>query len=111
MRPSPIHKLHLKSYPSPKLQNRSLTAGRRGYLASEPENAKGEADFVALVFRRGWIFEILGIMIAGMGLYKTGFLSARLPSRVYLRTAIIGYVISATLVLGGLYQSRRFGFS
>jgi uncharacterized protein len=88
-----------------------VKAGRSGYLASEPENAKGEADFVALVFRRGWIFEILGIMIAGMGLYKTGFLSARLPSRVYLRTAIIGYVISATLVLGGLYQSRRFGFS
>ena len=70
MRPSPIHKLHLKSYPSPKLQNRSLTAGRRGYLASEPDNAKGEADFVALVFRTGWVFEVLGIMIAGMGLYK-----------------------------------------
>jgi hypothetical protein len=70
MRPSPIHKLHLKSYPSPKLQNRSLTAGRRGYLASEPDNAKGEADFIALVFRTGWVFEVLGIMIAGMGLYK-----------------------------------------
>src|ERR1700726_3927814 len=70
MRPSPIHKLHLKSHPSPKLQNRSLTAGRRGYLASEPDNAKGEADFVALVFRTGWVFEVLGIMIAGMGLYK-----------------------------------------
>jgi hypothetical protein len=47
-----------------------LTAGRRGYLASEPDNAKGEADFVALVFRTGWVFEVLGIMIAGMGLYK-----------------------------------------
>ena len=70
MRPSPIHKLHLKSYPSPNLQTRSLTAGRRGYLASEPDNAKGEADFVALVFRTGWVFEVLGIMIAGMGLYK-----------------------------------------
>jgi len=30
-----------------------------GYLASEPDNAKGEADFVALVFRTGWVFEIL----------------------------------------------------
>ena len=47
-----------------------MTAGRRGYLASEPDNAKGEADFVALVFRTGWVFEVLGIMIAGMGLYK-----------------------------------------
>src|ERR1700693_5189057 len=63
MRPSPIHKLHLKLYPS-------STSGRRGYLASEPDNAKGEADFVGLVFRTGWVFEVLGIMIAGMGLYK-----------------------------------------
>ena len=47
-----------------------MTAGRRGYLASEPDNPKGEADFVALVFRTGWVFEVLGIMIAGMGLYK-----------------------------------------
>ena len=47
-----------------------MTAGRRGYLASEPDNAKGEADFGALVFRTGWVFEVLGIMIAGMGLYK-----------------------------------------
>src|SRR3984893_8025793 len=60
MRPSPIHKLHLKLYPS-------STSGRRGYLASEPDNAKGESDFVALVFRTGWVFEVLGIMIAGMG--------------------------------------------
>src|SRR5260370_42710922 len=102
MRPSPIHKLHLKSYPSPKLQNRSLTAGRRGYLASEPDNAKGEADFVALVFRTGWVFEVLGIMIAGMGLYKIGFLSARLPSGVYLGTAVDGYAISLTIALGGI---------
>src|ERR1700736_2226534 len=34
MRPSPIHKLHLKSYPSPKFQNRSLqmdAGGRKAF--------------------------------------------------------------------------------
>ena len=90
---------------------KAVTAGRRGYLASEPDNAKGEADFVVLVFRTGWVFEVLGIMIVGMGLYKIGFLSARLPSGVYLGTAVGGYAISMTIVLVGIQHSRRFGFS
>jgi len=89
----------------------AVEAGRRGYIATEKDNAKGEADFVALVFRSGWVFELLGIMIAGMGLYKTGFLSARLNSRIYLATAASGYAISMTIVLAGLWHSRRFGFS
>ena len=88
-----------------------MTAGRRGYLASEPDNAKGEADFVALVFRTGWVFEVLGIMIVGMGLYKIGFLSAGLPSGVYLATAVGGYTISMTIVLFCIQHSRQFGFS
>src|SRR5258708_3644411 len=95
--------------------NRLVTIGlamsRGGYLISEPENAKGEADFVSLVFRSGWCFEILGILIAGMGFYKTGFLSARLSSRFYLTTAVVGYAITGALVLIGLNHARRFGFS
>src|SRR5260370_40100145 len=63
----------------------TVTVGRRGYLISEPANAKGEADFVSLVFRSGWCFEILGILIAGMCFYETGFLSGRLSSRLSLR--------------------------
>ncbi|HYZ73217.1 MAG TPA: DUF418 domain-containing protein, partial [Chthoniobacterales bacterium] len=90
---------------------KAVTAGRQGYLASEPDNAKEEADFVALVFRTGWVFEVLGIMIAGMGVYKTGFLSARLPSGVYLGTAVCGYAISIPIVLVGIQHARRFGFS
>jgi uncharacterized protein len=89
----------------------SVEAGRRGYIATEKDNAKGEADFVALVFRSGWVFEILGVMIAGMGLYKTGFLSARLPSSIYLATVACGYAITMTIVLAGLQHSQRFGFS
>lgn len=89
----------------------SVEAGRRGYIATEKDNAKGEADFVALVFLSGWVFEILGVMIAGMGLYKTGFLSAGFPSWVYLATAAGGYAVSMAIVLTGLQHSRRFGFS
>jgi uncharacterized protein len=89
----------------------TVTVGRSGYLISERENAKGEADFVSLVFRSGWCFEVLGILIAGMGFYKTGFLSARLSSRFYLTTAVVGYFITGGVVLIGLNHARRFGFS
>jgi uncharacterized protein len=88
-----------------------VAVGRGGYLISEPENAKGEAEFVSLVFRSGWIFEVLGTLIAGMGFYKKGFLSARLSSRFYLTTAVVGYAITSAIVLIGLNHSRRFGFS
>ena len=89
----------------------TVTVGRGGYLISEPANAKGEAEFVSLVFRSGWFFEVLGILIAGMGFYKTGFLSAQLSSRIYLTIAVMGYAITSAIVLIGLNHSRRFGFS
>jgi uncharacterized protein len=91
--------------------SKEVVIGRSGYLKSESENARGEADFVALVFRTGWVFEIVGILIAGMGLCKTGFLSAQLSSRTYLAVAAVGYAISIPIVLVGLEHARRSGFS
>jgi len=89
----------------------AIAVGRGGYMISEPANAKGEAEFISLAFRSGWVFEILGILIAGMGFYKTGFLSAQLSSRIYLTIAVVGYAITSTIVVIGLNHSRRFGFS
>jgi len=89
----------------------TVSVERASYLKSEPENAKGFAEFNCLVFTTGWIFEVVGIMIAGMGLYKTGFLSAALPSRNYFAVALTGYAISGGLVLIGLSHAARFGFS
>ncbi|HEY1930078.1 MAG TPA: DUF418 domain-containing protein [Caulobacteraceae bacterium] len=90
---------------------KAVADGRVSYLQSQPENAKGDVDFINLVFTKGWVFEILGLLIAGMGLYKTGFLTARLPSRAYLAVAAVGYAISLPTVLVGLHHSRLFGFS
>lgn len=84
---------------------------RGGYLASEPDNARDHTAFVTLIVSSGWVLEVLGIMIAGMGLYRIGFLSASLPSRVYLGTALAGYTVAISIVLIGLEHSRRFGFS
>ena len=90
---------------------KAVADGRRSYLQSEPDNASGDAGFVALLFTTGWIFEVAGLLIAGMGLYKTGFLSGSLSYKTYWTVVAAGYAISIPTVLIGLHHSRLFGFS
>lgn len=84
---------------------------RAGYLESEPDNARQFKEFNELVFSSGWVFEVIGIMVAGMGVYKTGFLSARFPASVYATVALAGYTVTGVIVLTGFYRSRLCGFS
>lgn len=84
---------------------------RAGYLISEPDNAEGFKEFSELIFSSGWAFEVIGIMIAGMGVYKTGFLSVRFPASFYAGVALAGYAVTALIVLTGFYHSSLSGFS
>ena len=85
--------------------------GRRGYLQTEAENARDHFGFYTLLFRSGLIFEVVGFMITGMGLYKIGFLSARLSRSTYVGIAVLGYAISIPIVLLGLHRASLAGFS
>ena len=85
--------------------------GRRGYFRTEPGNARSQVEFYTLLFTSGLIFEVVGFMIAGMGLYKIGFLTARLSGSTYAAIAALGYAIAIPLILLGLYQASRTGFS
>lgn len=90
---------------------KAVADGRKSYIESEPDNVGGDVGFITLLFTTGWIFEVVGLLIAGMGLYKTGFLSASLPYRLYWRVAVVGYGISIPTVLIGLHHSWLLGFS
>jgi len=81
------------------------------YLANLPANAAGYRGFVTAIFGSGWILETLGLLIAGMGLLKSGFLTGRLSTASYVRIAVAGYAIAIPIVLVGLLQSSRYGFS
>lgn len=85
--------------------------GRRGYFETEPGNAHDQLQFYTLLFTSGLIFEVVGFMIAGMGLYKTGFLSASLSRSTYVVIAILGYAISTSMVLLGFYHAYLTDFS
>ncbi len=81
------------------------------YLANLPANAAGYLGFVTAIFGSGWILETLGLLIAGMGLLKSGFLTGRLSTASYVRIAVAGYAIAVPIVLVGLLQSSHYGFS
>ncbi len=93
------------------LSSEEAIEGRRGYLQTEPENAHVQVEFYTLLLTKGLIFEVAGFMITGMGLYKTGFLSARLSRSTYVTLAILGYAVSIPMVLVGLYRASLTGFS
>ncbi|MET3711921.1 uncharacterized protein ABIC65_002630 [Sphingomonas trueperi] len=67
--------------------------------------------FVTAIFSSGWILETLGFLIAGMGLFKTGFLTGRLSSAHYVAIAVLGYALAFPIILGGLAHAHRYGFS
>lgn len=81
------------------------------YLKAVAGQAEGYASFVSWVFRSGIIFEVMGSMLLGMGLYKCGFLTGIRSSRTYLVTAAVGYAISVPMVLTGVALLARNGFS
>ncbi|WP_158794733.1 DUF418 domain-containing protein [Granulicella sp. L60] len=54
--------------------------------------------------------ESAGIMLIGMGLYKTGFFAAELSFGTYLWTALLGFLISTPLYVIGLLRSYQSGF-
>jgi len=89
----------------------AIQAGRRPYLQSIGPRTEGYLSFVEGLFRSGWIFEVIGSMLLGMGLFKTGFLTAGMSSRFYLAIAALGYLISAPIVILGIVMANASGFS
>lgn len=96
---------------APKQMEDALRDGRAPYLQALGARAAGFIDFVIRNFRTGLIFEVVGPMLFGMGLYKSGFLIGRKPVRTYLTVAILGYCISAPLILLGMWKLSQNQYS
>lgn len=88
----------------------AVKQGRENYLQAIPRNAASFISFVSALFGSGWVLEVVGSMLLGMGLYKTGFLIGRLSVRTYVITAIIGYAIAAPIVIKGVASATASGF-
>ena len=83
---------------SKKERNEDLRHMRGGYWEIVKFRAKQvrflETDFLYF-FGFG---DLLGMMLIGMALLRTGFLSGSMPDRIYLRTAVICYFISVAVM-------------
>ena len=81
------------------------------YEEETKSRVKGYFGFFLALMRSGWILEVTGMLMFGMGLYKTGFLSAAKSPKFYAATAFLGYAVSTPMVLLGVHQAYRAGFS
>jgi uncharacterized protein len=88
-----------------------VALAHKGYLAVLSEQVNGFFGFTLALIRTGWMAEVTGMLIFGMGLYKTGFLSGRRSPRLYATTIAIGYGMSVPIVLVGVHQASLEGFS
>ncbi|WP_161557189.1 DUF418 domain-containing protein [Acidisarcina polymorpha] len=62
-------------------------------------------------FESGYYFaDILGAMLIGMALYKSGFLISKLPLSTYLSTAFVGFLISTPLYVVGIWKAYGSSF-
>jgi uncharacterized protein len=93
-----------------KLKKR-LEAGRAPYLKSVARRTNDYLDSVIALFRKGLVLEIIGSMLLGMGLFKSGFLTGEKSRSTYLATALVGYGICAPVVVVGVAMAHAQGFS
>jgi uncharacterized protein len=84
---------------------------RLGFLAGWQSRVRTELMILKLKFPTLWFLEWLGAMITGMGLYKSGYLTNKLATRVYIRLTCAGYAIAIPLVLVGLWNVQHRGFT
>jgi uncharacterized protein len=74
------------------------------------ELANRESFFTELLLSRAFIvMEAVGAMLFGMGLYKTGFLTAKLSWKIYIWCALSGILLSTPFLAIGVekvYQSQ-----
>jgi uncharacterized protein len=91
--------------------DKHVKEGRLPYLQSIAPRTDTFLTTLAAVFRTGYVLEIAGSMLLGMGLFKSGFLIGALPRRIYVLTAIAGYAISLPIVMTGVMMAAADGFS
>lgn len=96
---------------APKAIARRIERSRLPYFQTIEPRTNGYLNFVTALFRKGWILEIIGSMVLGMGLFKSGFLTGMRSTRTYVLTAICGYAISVPIVIAGVTFANANGFS
>lgn len=102
---------NVKTAEAPKRLAAALAAGHEGFIESISTTREDYLAGFWMLWTSGWILEIIGAIMTGMGLFKIGFLSGDLRTRTYVKTAIASYAVAIPLGFGGLYYAFLHGLS
>jgi uncharacterized protein len=87
----------------------SVGAGRAGYWEQVERNLTGYFG-PGITIHIDLMFDVISAMLIGMGLFKTGFLTARSSDATYVYTALVGFAVSIPLYVYGILHSYQEHF-
>jgi uncharacterized protein len=90
--------------------NKEIAEMRGGYGAVFARYSAITFDIQSSGYYRFGFCDYLGMMLIGMGLLQTGFLTGRLSYRVYASVAVIGYGIGLPLGILSTWQAWKWNF-
>ena len=97
--------------PTSEMISHEINAYRGSFITQIPTRffAALKMQTFLFIFYIGW--EVAGIMLIGMGLYKLDILSGKKSNRFYSALCITGLTIGLLLTTTGFYQNTQHNFS
>ncbi len=109
--PEMAEALNADMRPSEEALAAEVASYRGGWLEQLRDRAGQAAEFQLFVFPLMFFWRLCGLMLIGMALFKSGFMSAALPTSVYALTALVGGGLGLSLVGLGAYWNDAAGFA
>jgi uncharacterized protein len=108
---SMIPKIMASWAPPPDLVAEEIAAMRGGWLEQMPVRAANAALMQFAMFFMWALWRTTALMMLGIVLYRSGFLSALWRARTYALLAIVGSVIGIALTGAGIVRAERADFT
>jgi uncharacterized protein len=108
---SMIPKIMASWAPPPDLVAEEIAAMRGGWLEQMPVRAANAALMQFGIFFMWALWRTTALMMLGIVLYRSGFLSALWRARTYALLAIVGSVIGIALTGAGIVRAERADFT
>jgi uncharacterized protein len=96
--------------PRPDVINLELARYRGGWAAQMAHRVPAALETQTLDFATRLFWQMAGLMLMGMALFKLGVLSAARPRTFYLRMGILGFGVGGLLISLGLWWSYATGW-
>lgn len=95
--------------PTEKKLYKDIAAAQKGYVSAQVKDAKNAFEGETLGAYAGF-GDVLGFMVLGMGLYRNGFLTAKLRTKTYALIAALSLGVCWPLIFAGCYMAWKSHF-